>query len=91
MSALITINRAIDIAKARMVEVPEYPLYASIVTQLEYVASILRGDEKDRSKLKNVVVGHYGARELEETDPELSTVLKDAQLIASKMAKGLKV
>lgn len=91
MSALITINHAISLTKARMAEVPEFPLYASIVKQLEYVASILRDEEIDRSNLKNIVVGHYGAREFEETDPELALALKDAQLIASKMAKGLKV
>lgn len=74
-----------------MVEVPSFPLYSSIVSQLEYVAAVLDGTEKDRSKLKNIIIGHYGAREFEESDPELARVLMDAQLIATKMAKGLKV
>lgn len=74
-----------------MAEVPSFPLYSSIVSQLEYVAAVLDGTEKDRSKLQHIVVGHYGAREFEESDPELARALKDAQLIASKMVKGLKV
>ena len=91
VDAQTTINNALEIARKRLAEVPSFPLYSSIISQLEYVAAVLDGDEKDRSRLKHVIVGHYGAREFEESDPELARVLKDAQLIASKMAKGLKV
>jgi hypothetical protein len=91
MDALITVNDALDIAKARLAEVPSFSLYSSIVAQLEYLSAVVSGVEKDRSRLKEIVIGHYGAREFEESDPEFARALKDAQLIASKMAKGLKV
>jgi hypothetical protein len=91
MDALATINVAMKLAKNRLAEVPSFAAYSSIVAQLEYLAAVLNGTEKDRSKLKDVMVGHYGAREFEESDPELACALKDAQFIASKMAKGLKV
>lgn len=91
MDALETVNGALDIARARLAEVPSFSLYSSIVAQLEYLAAVVGGVEKDRSRLKEIVIGHYGAREFEESDPEFARALKDAQLIASKMAKGLKV
>jgi hypothetical protein len=91
MDALIIVNSALDIARARLMEVPSFPLYSSIVAQLEYLSAVVNGREKDRSRLKEIVIGHYGAHEFEESDPEFAQALKDAQLIASKMAKGLKV
>ena len=52
---------------------------------------MLRGNEKDRSRLKNIIVGHFAVREFEESDPELAEALNAAQAIAFKAAKGLKV
>jgi hypothetical protein len=66
-------------------------IYQSIVTQLEYLTAVLAGRESDRSQLRKIVIGHYGAREFEESDPEFAQALKDAQLVASKMSRGLKV
>lgn len=91
MNALMTVNGALNLARKRMAEFPSFSIYLSIVLQLEYVVAVLAGTEMDRGKLKHIIVGHYGAREFEESDPELSRVLKDVQLIVTKMAKGLKV
>jgi len=51
--------------------------------------SVLRGNEKDRSRLKNIIVGHFAVREFEESDPDLAEALNAAQAIAFKAAKGL--
>ncbi|URX62095.1 hypothetical protein KR767_18925 [Luteibacter anthropi] len=91
MNSLETVMNALNLAKARMTEVPSFSIYQSIVAQLEYVADVLRGVEMDRGRLRDVMIGHYGAREFEESDPEFASALKDAQLIATKMSKGLKV
>lgn len=85
------VQKALGLARNRLSSAPEFEIYKSIVAQLEYLDRVLSGNEKDRSKLKNIIVGHYGVREFEESDPEFADALIDAQSIASKMAKGLKV
>ena len=91
MDALTLVNHALNLTKDRLARVPSFHLYTSILAQLEYLAGVLDGREQDRSRLKDIIVGHYGAREFKETDPEFSRALMEAQLIASKMARGLKV
>jgi len=91
MTAQATIARALDLARQRLKDAPTFDIYQSIVSQLEYLESLQNGTETDRSKLKKIIVGHYGVREFEESDPEFADALTDAQAIASKMAKGLKV
>jgi len=91
MTAQETIKRALDLARERLKAAPTFDIYQSIVLQLEYIEALLNGAETDRSKLKKVIVGHYGVREFEESDPEFADALTEAQAIASKMAKGLKV
>lgn len=91
MNALNTVTNALALAKSRAEEVPSFAIYQSIIDQLEYLDAVLAGRESDRSRLREIVIGHYGAREFEESDPELARALKDAQLVASKMSRGLKV
>lgn len=92
MDAKTVVSEALDLAKVRLSEAPSFAIYASCVAQLEYLLSVLKGDLPiDRPKLRTIIIGHYGLREFDETDPEFSKVLKDAQLIASNMADGLKV
>jgi len=80
-----------SIAKVRLDSMPNYNIYRSICAQLDYLYGIASGVEKDRSKLRDIIVGIYGVREFEESDSELSVALRDAQYIADKIAKGLKV
>lgn len=91
MNALETVTNALNLATARVAAVPSFSIFQSIATQLEYVADVLRRVETDRGRLRDVMVGHYGAREFEESDPEFARALKDVQLIATKMSKGLTV
>ncbi|MFC5459277.1 immunity protein Tsi6 family protein [Massilia niabensis] len=53
--------------------------------------SVMRGDEKNRSRLKSIIVGHFAVREFAESDPELADALYAAQKIASQATKGLNV
>lgn len=91
MNSLETVNSALEIARERLSAAPTVEMLRSIVTQLEYMTKVLSGEDSDRSKMKNVIVGHYAARELEGSDPDLAEALYRVQAIASKMAKGLKV
>lgn len=92
MDAKSVVSDALSLARIRLNEIPSFSIYISCVAQLEYLLSMLNGEiPVDRSKLRTIMIGHYGLREFEETDPEFATALKDAQLIASRMADGLKV
>lgn len=92
MNAIDVVQGALALARNRLGEAPNYPIYASCVAQLEYLLSALEGSTAiDRPKLRTFTIGHYAVREFEESDEELSRALKDAHLIASKLAEGLKV
>jgi len=91
MTALKTVERALALARVRLGEAPDFEIFTSTVVQLEYLLSVLRGDEMDRSRLKDIIVGHFAVREFEESDPDLAEALCAAQAIAFKAARGLKV
>jgi Tsi6 len=55
------------------------------------IALVLNGEEKDKSRMKDIIVGHYAVREFEDSDPELAAILIAVQSIASKMSKDLKI
>lgn len=91
MTVIEEIKNALTLAKVRLGGAPGFELFISTVAQLEYLLSVMTGEEKDRSRLKDIIVGHFAVREFEESDPEFAQALKAAQFIASKAAKGLKV
>lgn len=91
MNAVEKIAVALRMAKTRLAEAPSFPLFQSIVNQLEYLADVLDGRETDRSKLKDIIVGRYGVMEFETDDPEFADALAAAQVIASEMTRGRKV
>lgn len=91
MDAAATVKVALNLARSRLAELPTYPVYSSIVTQLEYLVGVLDGTEKNRTRLKDIMIGRYGAMEFEETDPEFARALMAAQFVATKMLEGLKV
>lgn len=91
MTAVETVEKALALANIRLRAAPGFEIFSSVVAQLEYLLSVLRGNEKDRSRLKNIIVGHFAVREFEESDPDLAEALNAAQAIAFKAAKGLKL
>ncbi|MBV6320918.1 immunity protein Tsi6 family protein [Duganella violaceipulchra] len=91
MSAIETVTKALELARARLNTAPNFEIFSSAVTQLEYVLAVLNGNERDKSRLKNIIVGHFAVREFEESDPEFAEALMTVQALAAKMAKGLKV
>ncbi|WP_143133532.1 immunity protein Tsi6 family protein [Pseudoduganella namucuonensis] len=91
MAAIEEIENALTLARVRLDEAPDFELFVSTVAQLEYLLSVVKGDERDRSRLKDIIVGHFAVREFEENDPEFAQALNAAQFIASKAARGLKV
>lgn len=91
MKATETIEKAIEVTEQRRRAAPSFPIFESVETQLVYLRRVLAGEERDRSRLREIILGVYAVKEFEESDPELAALLKEAQLIAANMAKGLKV
>ena len=85
------LSEARAIAEARRRAAPDYDIYGSICRQLDYLIAVASGQECDRLRLREIIIGVYAIREFDESDPELAIALKDAQFIADRMAKGLKV
>ena len=83
---IVTIKEGISLVKKRLNDIPDFDIYQSILKQLYYLLSVLDGSELDKSKLKQVVLGHFAVREFEESDPELSKILKKCQNIAFKLS-----
>jgi hypothetical protein len=86
MNNIEVVENAIALVKVRMQAIPEFDLYKSILSQLEYLLSVLTGIQPDRSRLVKIIVGHYAVHEFEETDPELSKALKKCQKIVFDMS-----
>lgn len=91
MTPIEYVNNALLLARERYNAAPAFEIFASIIAQLEYMERVLSGVEKDKSRMKKIILGHYAVREFEESDPEFAKALIQVQAIASKMAKGLKV
>ena len=91
MTTIETVENALALVRAHLQVAPTFEIYTSSLAQLEYLLSVLQDKEQDRSRLKNIIVGHFAVREFEESDPELAEALIAVQAIASKAAKGLKV
>lgn len=91
MDAIDTVDNALELARSRLSEAPGFQIYASTVAQLEYLAAVLRGEENDRVRLRDIIVGHFAVREFKESDPELADALIAVQNIAHRAAKGLRV
>ena len=90
MRSVEIVEKAVALANARLAAAPSFQVFSSTVAQMEYLLSVLRGVESDRSRLKNIIVGHLAVREFAESDPELAEALHAAQNIASQAAKELK-
>lgn len=85
MTSQETICEAISITKKRIKDIPDFEIYQSVLKQLRYLLSIVDKTESDRSRLDKIILGHFAAREFEESDPELSKALKRCQNIAFKL------
>lgn len=84
------VEEALRLCHERQQVFPTLAILDSIEKQLVYVRAILRGEIKDRSRMRDVNVGVYAVREFDESDPEFAKVLKKVHYIADKMANGLK-
>ena len=57
----------------------------SIVRQLQYLVSLATGQNRDRSRLKDIVIGTLAAKEVEHLDLQCARLLYDADSEARRM------
>ncbi|WP_370292084.1 immunity protein Tsi6 family protein [Thalassolituus sp.] len=81
MNEIFVVEEALRLIDERISTLPSFELYKTIKKQLEYLLSVLDGSCDDANNLEKIVVGHYAVHEFEETDPELSNLLKKCQKI----------
>ena len=63
----------------------------SIKLQLTYIKNILTKEEVDKSRLKDIIIGYYAAKELDGNDPVLQNCLFGASYISDQINSGLKI
>jgi predicted nucleic acid-binding protein len=90
MTAIKILEHALTLAHARLNESHQFEVFVSIVAQLEYLLSVVKDEDRNISRVKYIIVGHFAVREFAESDPEFADALHAAQAIAYKIAKGIK-
>lgn len=70
-------NRGLALCKKYKEQYPGDPVFESIENQIVYLVNIEKGTQKDRTKLKEIVLGVLAAREVESLDSTFAQVLYD--------------
>jgi len=102
--ALVYIEKVLAIVQERAASIPEddpcLPLedngeykaiFFSMLKQIQYVKNVLIRPSTDRSKLHDISLGNFAAKEFAEVDPELSEALGGVNYIAYQVGHGLKI
>jgi hypothetical protein len=63
-----------------------FPL-ESVISQLDYLIALERGEQADRSDLKSISIGQIAARDIDNFDPLLAELLHDVSAEVQNMLK----
>ena len=91
------IDNALYITNKRLTGEGEYiystntNILESIKSQLNYIKNVLIGEEKDKSRLKDVIIGYYAGKELDGNDPVFQFFLSSAFYISRQIDKGVRI
>lgn len=88
MTPIETINKALTDGVKLSVDYPNFQPLESVKAQLEYLKNILDGDLIDRSRLSEIVIGRYAAREFEGRDMDFANTLYDVEMIVDLLKAG---
>ena len=67
-SALCIVNKRIT-GKESIRYNTDINILESIKAQLTYIKNVLTGEEKDKNRLKDIIIGYYAGKELDSNDP----------------------
>lgn len=82
------IDKAVEQSNRLTADYPNFQPLESVKAQLAYLKGILDGSIDDRSRLKEIIVGIYAAKEFEERDMDFANSLYDVELIVDKLKAG---
>lgn len=82
---LSTLQSALAACDRLLAQYPENNTLQSINAQLKYLISIASGDESDRSRLKEIIIGVLTAREIESLDEDAAELFYQAADEARRM------
>ena len=85
MNNIEKIDLAIKMCQKLDKEYPGFVILDSIDTQLRYVKNIIEKNSTDKSKLKDILLGVYAAKEIEERDMNFAELLYEIQDIAEDL------
>ncbi|MFJ4065655.1 immunity protein Tsi6 family protein [Pseudomonas sp. NPDC089996] len=85
------VDKALVLTVDRQNRAPGFPVYATVIHQLEYIRAVFEGSEKDKSKLHRLTIGALASKEFESTDEALAEALSHVYYIAEQSANGLKI
>jgi len=66
-------------------------MFFSMINQIKYAKTVLINPNADRSKLHDISLGNFAAKEFDELDTELSEALSNVNCIAYQIGYGLKI
>lgn len=81
------IQAALEKCLQLKVQMPQVEPLNSVQRQLEYLLEVLNGTITDRTRLNEVVLGRYAARELESRDMEFALLLYRVEEIVDSMKR----
>lgn len=88
MNPEVVIEKAIEQGNRLTVDYPNFQPLESVKVQLAYLKGILDGSIKDRSRLNEIIIGIYAAKEFEERDMEFASTLYDVELVVDQLKAG---
>lgn len=75
------LQRALAECQSRLKSDPKFQPLLSIEAQLQYLIGIMEGRETDFSRLKEIIVGVYAAREFETRDMDFANLLYEVEQV----------
>ena len=83
-----TLKTALDECRKLLATNPQFQPLLSIEAQLQYLIGIAEGQVSDRSRLNEIIIGVYAAREFEDRDMNFANLLYEVEGIVDLMKQG---
>ena len=88
MAPIETIDKALADSVKLSAKYPNFQPLESVKAQLQYLKGILDGTVEDRSRLKEIIIGIYAAKEFEDRDMDFANTLYDVEMIVDQLKSG---
>jgi Tsi6 len=83
-----TLKTALASCEAHLCTMPDFQPLHSVKAQLTYLIDLADGRSTDRSRLEEIIIGAYAAREFETRDMGFANLLYEVEEIVRAMKLG---